>query len=160
MPTKRCTQGVYLVYIPQRGHLTLYSIPTISHGVSFIIPELLTHPRSKRTSYPGLHIVNWLLVEMSRKSLNIAVRVFTLFILAYPISGSVTSAVCGWSGTAPFCDGGCSSGQTRLPSNSQKCGTGSCCWSGSKALCCTLPSCPAGFEWVGSILLSTFSLFN
>lgn len=70
-----------------------------------------------------------------------------MFILAHPISGSVTSAVCGWSGTAPFCKGGCSSGKTRLPSNSQRCGTGSCCSSGSKALCCTLPSCPAGFEW-------------
>ncbi|KIJ99719.1 hypothetical protein K443DRAFT_623219 [Laccaria amethystina LaAM-08-1] len=84
---------------------------------------------------------------MSRKSLNIAVRVLTMFILAHPISGSITSAVCGWSGTAPLCNGGCSSGQTRLPSNSQRCGTGSCCWTGSKALCCTLPSCPSGFEW-------------
>lgn len=84
---------------------------------------------------------------MSRKSPNIVVRVFTVFILAHPISGSVTSAVCGWSSTAPFCSGGCSSGQTQLPSNSQKCGTGSCCWTGSKALCCTLPRCPSGFEW-------------
>lgn len=42
---------------------------------------------------------------------------------------------CRWDGTAPFCDGGCRSGETRgePPPGSS---SGSSCWSGSKVYCC------------------------
>ncbi|KDR70441.1 hypothetical protein GALMADRAFT_230078 [Galerina marginata CBS 339.88] len=70
-----------------------------------------------------------------------------LLFLVLPVAFATTSTVCGWSGTAPFCNGKCSSSQTKLPSPLDDCGTGKCCSSGSKAFCCQLPSCPSGFEW-------------
>ncbi|KAH7255357.1 uncharacterized protein BKA55DRAFT_736733 [Fusarium redolens] len=43
-------------------------------------------------------------------------------------------ASCYWSGTAPYCSGECEPGWTER--GRSQCGDGSCCWTGSKALCC------------------------
>ncbi|MFF4737290.1 hypothetical protein ACFY2W_15655 [Streptomyces sp. NPDC001262] len=43
-------------------------------------------------------------------------------------------ASCSWSGTAPFCGGECPYGCIRYRTG--RCGDGSCCCVGHKALCC------------------------
>eukprot|EP00930_Biecheleria_cincta_P083409 TRINITY_DN72991_c0_g1_i1.p1 TRINITY_DN72991_c0_g1~~TRINITY_DN72991_c0_g1_i1.p1 ORF type:complete len:407 (+),score=55.40 TRINITY_DN72991_c0_g1_i1:50-1270(+) len=47
---------------------------------------------------------------------------------------------CHWDGTAPSCSGSCS-GQTMQCGNSRS-GDGASCWTGSKALCCSIPQVP------------------
>ena len=47
-----------------------------------------------------------------------------------------------WRGEAPFCDGGCLSGEQEVARSN--CGDGACCWTGSKALCRnSAPTCQA-----------------
>ncbi|KAF5544861.1 hypothetical protein FNAPI_9300 [Fusarium napiforme] len=46
----------------------------------------------------------------------------------------VGASGCRWEGTAPYCDGECESGWSER--GRSQCGDGSCCWTGSKALCC------------------------
>ncbi|KAF9562483.1 hypothetical protein CPC08DRAFT_377624 [Agrocybe pediades] len=41
---------------------------------------------------------------------------------------------CFWSGTSPFCAGGCPSGY--IKKNQSSCGDGACCVTGYKILCC------------------------
>ncbi|KAI1013310.1 hypothetical protein LB503_001482 [Fusarium chuoi] len=43
-------------------------------------------------------------------------------------------ASCRWEGTAPYCAGECEDGWSER--GRSQCGDGSCCWTGSKALCC------------------------
>ena len=52
---------------------------------------------------------------------------------------SLTQQNCYWSGTAPFCAGGCSVGESTCGYN--PCGDGKCCATGVKAYCCT-GACP------------------
>ena len=70
------------------------------------------------------------------------------------VSSATQSTVCGWSGTAPFCGGDCPLDQTKLPSPLDDRGTGQPCVTGSKNLCCQLPSCPSEFAWVRNFLPS------
>lgn len=42
---------------------------------------------------------------------------------------------CYWDGTAPYCAGSCQGPRWEQRGRSN-CGNGSCCWTGSKALCC------------------------
>lgn len=58
--------------------------------------------------------------------------------LPIPIPGQVET----WRGTAPFCEGRCLPGEKEV--RRSKCGDGSCCWTGSKALCRgSAPTCQA-----------------
>ncbi|KAF8160666.1 hypothetical protein B0H34DRAFT_672813 [Crassisporium funariophilum] len=49
-------------------------------------------------------------------------------------TGTVAGSNCFWSGTAPFCAGGCGTGYTEEIKDS--CGDGACCITGYKAKCC------------------------
>ncbi|KAL5584508.1 hypothetical protein ACKRZS_003122 [Fusarium odoratissimum] len=55
-------------------------------------------------------------------------------VTATAIDKPVSVAGCKWSGTAPYCAGECEPGWHER--GRSQCGDGSCCWTGSKALCC------------------------
>jgi hypothetical protein len=80
---------------------------------------------------------------------------------------STAGRSCRWDGTAPFCDGGCRSGET--PQNPPEGSSGgSACWTGSKVYCCSSTgvtrqplvaencssgpgTCAQGFVWRGAV---------
>lgn len=51
-----------------------------------------------------------------------------------------TQASCFWSGTSPFCAGGCPDGYVDCATDG--CGDGACCWTGYKKYCC-IDQCPS-----------------
>ncbi|KAF5605935.1 uncharacterized protein FSUBG_6271 [Fusarium subglutinans] len=55
-------------------------------------------------------------------------------VTASAIDKPVGASGCRWEGTAPYCAGECDAGWTER--GRSQCGDGSCCWTGSKALCC------------------------
>jgi hypothetical protein len=52
-----------------------------------------------------------------------------------------TPRQCNWLGTAPFCSPHCPDGTTEATRHD--CGTGKCCWTGHKVLCCPSAFCTA-----------------
>ncbi|KAF5578342.1 hypothetical protein FPCIR_11592 [Fusarium pseudocircinatum] len=55
-------------------------------------------------------------------------------VTASALDKPVGASGCRWEGTAPYCAGECEPGWSKR--GRSQCGDGSCCWTGSKALCC------------------------
>ncbi|GJE98109.1 hypothetical protein PsYK624_143310 [Phanerochaete sordida] len=79
-----------------------------------------------------------------------ASKLFSVLFLASTIA--VASARdCGWSGTAPFCDGKCKSPRSfKISNGGGGGGNGAACLTGHKAFCCTDQRAGDGCSWFGT----------